>query len=190
MHVHQLFRVAGWKTPLLTSENPREKNSYKCKLFGEQPKSSYFSVESKQKMNRSVEDLFESLDSTVNFEKRLLELVKAPEATVNEASQCVEYDEPDNVLICDIPKSFDDIYHLSSRNRKKNKEKKRNRDVDCSLENDTNQVSHAADLAFSNLERQATTFVTKDGFDYKKYFLEAPHELNADISVDGTVIDE
>lgn len=170
--------------------------------FSESSKASFLTAESKQRMNRSVEDLYKSLDSSVNFEKRLLDLVKAPELISNDENQIsahenivkVETEEKDDFLIDEVPKSFEEIYQLSSRNRKKNKEKKRNRDVDNSLESEGLSTTEKRDSILANAEEEdneKSKFLTKDGFDYQQYFASSANNPgehpNVDISVDGTV---
>jgi hypothetical protein len=146
-------------------------------------------------MNRSVEDLFRSIDSSVHFEKRLLDLVKGTDQEKNDSNEVAEEGREkekdiEALLIEEVPKSFEEIYQLSSKNRKKNKEKKRNRgEVDHSIESEGLSSVERKQAILASLEENEGShqqFVTKDGFDYKQFFTSSVPD-SVDISVDGTV---
>jgi exosome complex exonuclease RRP6 len=191
----ELFRLASWKTPLLTSEeSDSKKSNQSSSMLFDAMKTSFVSEESKQRMSRSMNELMKAIDSNVDFEQRLKELVKQPACAgvaaegVNSASKAQDDAAEDamDTLIPEIPKSYEEIYQLSSRNRKKNKDKKRNRDsVDASMESDT-FTAEKRDAIISSIasDNNKEVLVSKDGFDCNQYFTTS---TDVDGSVDGTV---
>lgn len=198
----EIFRLASWKTPLLSYEESdlKKSNSQSTSMLFDALKTTFVSDESKQRMSRSMNELMKALDSNVDFEQRLKELVKQPSSagvaasdSANSKSQANDAAQEDALdsLIPEIPKSYEEIYQLSSRNRKKNKDKKRNRDsVDASIESDTFNAEKR-DAIIASIEKGSTSsdnkkevFVSKDGFDCNQYFTTS---TDVDGSVDGTV---
>lgn len=115
-------------------------------------------------------------------------------AVATEQKRHEEDDMDGNLAGFDIPKSYEEIYRLSGKNRKKNKEKKRNRETDSSIETDTflndkDQMMMVVDGETELVDNEPDGLASekKDGnFNIDEYFTADTSE-KVDTSVDATV---
>lgn len=167
------MRTTEWNTPLVSEARPSGETAF---LF-DAAKSSYVSASSREQMKKSVDDLFTALNTHVNLEQRLLDLVKDvdPAASTKTAAAPTDnaQEEPKDDLIEDMPQSFEEIYQLSSRNRQKNKDKKRGRDK---ASGEDAKVTGADESSASRL----------NAFDSNQYFNARPVD-EKEQDVDATV---
>lgn len=95
-------------------------------------------------------------------------------------------------FLLEIPKTYEEIYKLAGKNRKKNKDKKRNRidgeGVGDSLEISPTELAGSSKQAFSpTSELINQKIVSSDGFDYNQYF-NVQESNSSNQNVDETVI--
>jgi hypothetical protein len=100
-----------------------------------------------------------------DFEKMLRNIVEEP----NRGPSSVTQDGMDVAMnnegiVIEIPKSYEEIYKLSGKNRKKNKDKKRSLDTESSMDSVTFQAEKSTDFNIDETDQD------KDGFDINQYF--------------------
>ncbi len=111
----------------------------------------------------------------------------------NTADVSQKVDIPADTANFDIPKTYEEIYRLSGKNRKKNKEKKRNRETDSSIETETflseKDQMMVVDEETEVVENAASKQTETEGdFNVDDYFVtESSASDKVDTSVDATV---
>ena len=167
----EIFRLAGWNTPspaeaISLSESPlTTEGSAAIPSFSSPPVQSH--LQSKGDLKFSSSSAFSApVSSTVLGNKNIAELFLGNKG-IAELSSSTEND---------MPKSLSEIYEISNRNRKRNKERKKARDGQTSINSsiDEKEFAKAKDATFLSIDNKAefdTGSVTSaSSFDESAYF--------------------
>eukprot|EP01040_Poterioochromonas_malhamensis_P002464 gene2464-2620_t len=203
LSLEEIFKIAKWES----SGSSSSSESYRGEADSAGRLSSlhlnsidpqrHSTSDSQSKLTKSFEDLTSIIQNEMEFESMLRHLVKEKDQQqaipANTADVSQKVDIPADTANFDIPKTYEEIYRLSGKNRKKNKEKKRNRETDSSIETETflseKDQMMVVDEETEVVENAASKQTETEGdFNVDDYFVtESSASDKVDTSVDATL---
>lgn len=168
-----IFRYANWQL------NSNKKDNYLLNLPNI-ARQNLISEENRIKMSNSLLNLVSLMekDAESQFEAQLENLVNSNEDEEDEEGKESNFiGEENNGMILELPKSYEEIYQLSNRNRKKNRDKKKNKEPEAN-EDDTEPANFTTSISMVNDEED------DEDFDFNKEF---PHDSSDGKSGDTSV---